>query len=350
MSAFFKHSAYVYDRGGTRKMRQLLPLQMVRWDRTRDTISGATVVVANPDPQCQKLLASIRAGRHELVIYRGGERVWEGPITLPTYTGPKVTIKASDVWQYVYRTIDRKGTNNAYPHVGSAVVRCQTMLTRELARKERLGYNLVGYINAIQSNADVKTSKRTMPYQNTVWEDIDALAADGGIDYTALGRSLMVWDTHTPIGRGPDLTDVDIIGDVIVSEYGSDLATYLAVTDGQGRWAAYSNTVDKSGADPYWGEWEILNTAYQYDPDDPEAAEPTLAELKQQAQRNASHRLPTPVVVRIADSSQVNPASVDKLFSSLVPGVWFSLRSHHGAKRRADAEAGLRASRGDRRR
>lgn len=92
-----QHTAFLYDRGGQRQIGALTPLARVHWERKRDDMSMATVYIATTSPECNKALGLAEAGRAELVIFRGGMRVWEGPITRISYMGNSAEIEAHDV-------------------------------------------------------------------------------------------------------------------------------------------------------------------------------------------------------------------------------------------------------------
>lgn len=314
------HSAYLYDRGGANRLLELRPPVQVTWQRLRDDVSAATVQLAAP--QCIQDVSKIEPGRHELVIFRGSQRVWEGPITLVRWERDVVTVEARDVMFYVQRLISKQGLNNAYPNVTTTVQRAKTLLAQELPRLEALDppVNIAPHVVTYNHFDDARTAKNTIPYQTTVFEDIDDLAAKSGIDYTVVGRSIVIHDTHIFLGRTPILSDADIGGNVIVTAYGSELATFAAVTGAEGIYghAVASDRVDPvTGADPYYGIWEILDDAYD---EEGSGAAPTLNELASQAVRNLSGRLPTPVTVRIPDGSSLLPTSAITL-DLLVPGV-----------------------------
>lgn len=325
-----KHHVYLYDRGGRNRIDELTDLSLVRWDRVRDDISASNIVVSNPGQQCSKTLAAIEPGRHELVVFRGTRRVWEGPITLLTYDKYSVTVEAKDPWHYTYRTIMRSAHDNAYPNVTSAIQRIKGIMESEMVRMERLDppINVMPFFTPIDMEGSARTSRSTMRYESTVWEEVDDMAAKGGIDYTAVGRSLLVWDTHMPLSTSRMLTEEDFTNDVHVTSYGMELATYAAVTDGRGRWGS------AGGTDDYYGLWEVLDTAYQdQDVTDEDFQEIPKAELVAQAARNLTGRNPTPVVVRIPDNSSLTPKAVEELIDFLVPGVFFPLRSTSTVRR-----------------
>jgi hypothetical protein len=324
-----RHTAFLYDRGATTLLGTLGPLSKVEWERLRDDISAASVTIAERSHECNTTLGLAAAGRSELVIYRGDERVWEGPITHIAYQGESVTISARDVGHYVYRTIMKSEYNNSYPNITSAVHRVERILRTELVRMEAQDppINLLPYLTAHHNTGDAGTSSHTLPYEMTVYEHMDSLAARGGLDYTVVGRAMHLWDVHQPaLGVLPTVSQKDFLGDVVITEYGMDLATVSVVTDGRGRWG------EAGGADPYFGLVEILETAYdeatgdQWDEnDDQDPPEPpSEAEMRSQAQRILAGRNPTPVVVRVPDNSSLNPNGVLAI-GDLVPGVHIPL-------------------------
>lgn len=321
-----RHSVLIADRGGFPVVGQIEPATMVRWNRERDDISSAVVRIRNPGVDCCGLLASIRSGRHEMVIYRGDARVWEGPITRVAYHSDYVEVEARDVMHYAYRTIARAAYSSAYPNVETGPDRARRMFEAELARKEALDkpINVLPFID-FRSHADTaRTTRSTKPYQMTIWEDLDTMGARGGLDYTVIGRRIVVNDVHDVIGRTPVMTEDDFLADIVVTEYGMELATYLAVTDGEGNWGAVG------GTDPYYGEWELLATNYEEEVASDDTAvpdPPTTAELQSQAQRNATGRYPTPLIVRVPDGAGVSPTSSALTIDTIVPGIRIPVRA-----------------------
>jgi hypothetical protein len=318
-----KHTVYIYDRGGITRIGVVELPTRVRWNRVRDDISNANVVVRNPGTECCELLSRVEPGRHEMVIYRAGVREWEGPITRMAFHTDYVEIEARDVMHYVYRTIARAAYNNAYPNIDYTTERMRDMLTAELARKEALSppINVLPYL-AISTHAETsKTSRSTQAYQLTVWEDIDSMAAKAGLDYSVVGRRIYANDVHDVVGRTQIMTEADFLGDVIITAYGLELATYSAVTDSEGHWGAFG------GVDSYYGEWELLHSSYGEAESAATDEAQTVVELTEQAKRNLAGRYPTPLVVRVPDSSALNPATTSILFEQLVPGVRIPLRA-----------------------
>lgn len=322
------HEAFLYDRGGKDRLGSLGNMDRVQWERIRDEISSASVRITSRGLVCDTTLGLAAAGRTELVIFRGGIRVWEGPVTHIAYQGTGVEITARDVGHYVYRTAMTKEYDNRYPRIGKVTTRIHRILMDELVRMEAQDppVNVRPHIVLHEAAGDAKTSSRTLPYQMTVYEHMDTMAARGGLDYTIVGRALHLWDTHDALGTTATVTESDFIGDVVITEYGMELATVSIITDGKGR-AGISGK-----ADPYYGLVEVLDTAYDessgedWDEATTEPDPPSVKEMKSQAAKILAGRNPAPTVVRVPDNSTLNPNGVLTI-EDLVPGVFIPLRA-----------------------
>jgi hypothetical protein len=328
-----KHTAFLFDRGGRRKLASLDDLQRVKWGRKRDDPSTATVYVGSPGIECQKALELAETNRVELVIFRGADRVWEGPLTRISYRGASVEIEARDVMVYLQRTAMRNEYDNRYPNNTLVLDRVKRIMTAELARKEALDppVNVLAHVQYLYENSpdvsDAGTAARTYPMQYTVFEHIDNYAAKGGLDYTVVGRSILLFDVHHRIGQTPMVGADDFIGDIVITQYGMELATYVAMTDGKGNWGAagYEEDGVLTGVNPYYGEWEVLHQAYDEETasTDPEDI-PSVAELESQAQRSYKQAEKPPLVARVPDNTRLNPDGVLTI-DMLVPGTWVPL-------------------------
>lgn len=317
------HTAFVYDRGGQRQLVALEPLYRVKWERRRDDMSTATAFLSTPSEECAKQLALLESGRMELVIFRGTERVWEGPITRIAYKGSTVEIIAHDVMHYVNRTAMRAEYDNRFPNADYVLERVKRILNTELARKEALDppINVLPYIQYLYAvpRTDSRTAAHTQKMQSTVFAHIDAYAARGGLDYTVVGRRILFWDVHQPIGQTAMVTADDFLDDPVITQYGMELATQIYITDGEGNYGQYG------AVDPYYGEWEMVQDAYDENTSGPDDdPNPTVTEMTSQASRIWAQTKRPPLVVRIPDNTSLNPNGVLSI-SDLVPGVWVPL-------------------------
>lgn len=318
------HSVMVYDRGGFTRLFQLEDVISVQWQRVRDDISVADVTISSPGPDCLRLLEQIEPGRHEMVLFRGTQRVWEGPITLLVEQQgltPTVSIQARDVMHYAYRLIMRRRYSNAYPNIVTTVGRAENILRTELERREAPNenppINVLPHLQVLTNSDMARTSRVTQAYQATVFEDMDSLAAYSGLDYTVVGRRIVLFDRHRALGRTPTVTQADFQGDVRISVYGMEMATFAAVTGGNGMFGI------SGGRDPYYGQWEILDSAYDEEAD---TAAPTQSELNSQAVRNLSGRIPTPIQIRVPENAQINPNGVLTM-DNMIPGIQVPVRA-----------------------
>lgn len=319
------HRAFIHDRGGVERLDEVVNLSLCQWGRVRDDISEATVSISAMYCDAQAAaLERIEPGRHELVIYRGDERVWEGPITRFAATREGVSIFARDVVHYLYFLAMQNGYDNSGTNSDFVTNRAYNIITTELTRKNGVelplglpSVNLLPYLTNHHTAQDARTTAKTVPMQYTVFEHIDNLAADYGMDYTAVGRAIHLWDTHRSLGQTVTMTEDDFLGDLTVTSYGMELGTRTISTDGMGIWG------EAGGVDVYYGLWERLTTAYDEQTDD---TVPTQQELESQAIRSLVNRNPTPVVVRVPDNSGINMRG-NFTIADLVPGVLVPLRS-----------------------
>lgn len=157
------------------------------------------------------------------------------------------------------------------------------------------------------------------------------MAANSGLDYTAIGRSILLWGTKHRIGSLPEFRDSDLGSPPIVSEYGMAFANFYAIGDGNGLHGE-ANRLDANGKDPTYGIVEMLSSSWASDsPADTgtysqEGIATIVKSFADYAERSISDRFPPPVVVRVPDNTTLNPATVLSI-QQLVPGVVIPLRS-----------------------
>lgn len=324
------HRVFVYRRGGQVPMGEITPLTDIQWTRKRDDISECLIHTTGFGDDCGQLLASMRCWMHELVVFRDGERVWEGPITRMTYTPDNVEVEAKDVMAYVYRRIMRQGYDDSYRVVNgtilgqSSVVERAALITMNALAPD--DPNVLPYLSSITYPDDAGQSRVVPDFSRTAWEEIDDLAATAGLDYTTVGRRILYWDTHRPVGRLAEMRDENFNDPPVVTEYGMQTATVFAVTNNAGVYGIAD--ADKSA----YGLIEQLASAYgETEGGDTEVLTATAKlaleqTLEAQAKRSIAHRYPTPLVVRVPDNSTLNPDSHLGI-NQLIPGVWIPLRA-----------------------
>lgn len=310
------HTAFLYDRGGNRRIGQFTGTMRVTWQRVRDGVSEASVTFRATGRECCALVEQARTVRHELVIFRGNERVWEGPLIHITAMREGVcTIRARDVLFFTQRCVLKHRWASAYPAIEKVTARTVRILKGEMGPWEAAGANLLGGIVASDSPGMAKTSRVAEKYSGYVWDDMEALAQNSGMDYTVAGRRLLLFDTHELIAMGRPLVDNDFLDGMEVSEYGVELAvrSYTAGMNGK--------VGLKVTEDDYYGPVELLAQAFNNG--SVSARPPTVTELNQEAARNARSRYPAPVTLRVPENVGLAPGVVDGLMPWLVPGTGF---------------------------
>ena len=329
-----QNRVFVYDRGGMVRRGELTSLARVTYSRKRDDIGNLIADTNGYSAEDWEFIGSLRSWIHEIVVFRDGVRVWEGPITRITYRPDGVEIEAKDVMAYIYRRILRQGYNDSYRIVNgeqrglsTVVERAVRICMNALAPDDP---NLLPYLTSLDFPDDARVSRSVPDYSRSAWEEIDDLAATAGLDYVAVGRRIIFWDTHRPLGRLPELRDENFSDPPIVTEYGMLTANIFAVTNNNG---VYGLSTRGLLPGPYglieqvassYGETEAgLEEALSQE--SREALEKTLT---QQADRNISGRYPTPVTVRVPDNSALHPETPVG-FNQLVPGVWVPIRAEN---------------------
>lgn len=331
---------FVYDRGGQTIRGEITPLIDVLWNRKRDDISGALLHIAEWDGDMRTFLGSLRTWMHEIVIFRESgngdmERVFEGPITRIAATKGGVEIEAKDVMAYVYRRIMRQGYNDSYriingEQVGqhTVVERAQQIIMNAMAYDDP---NILAYLAPLNHSTDARQSRVVKDFSKTAWEEVDDLAAHAGLDYVTSGRRILLWDTHQPIGRLPEMRDGDFSDPPVVTEYGMSMANVFAVTNNNGVWGI-ADKLDEDDMPGPEGFIEQLASSYGESEGGANGASLTrkartdlVRNLNAQARRNIAGRYPAPLVVRVPDNTQINP-DLNIGINQLIPGVWIPLR------------------------
>lgn len=339
------HSAVIFDRGGSNSLWPLKDLGFVQWERARDAISeGMIRIFGDACSRQQAILDQVESHRHELVLFRGSDRVWEGPIHRVHDDGGFVEIAARDVLEYVDNTPLTQDWDNSTAGDGAVAVTTRLgeiivyEMTHSRIQKNAAGVdvlvqawealdppaNVVPHIVVHNYVNEAGTSAHTIPFQQTVGQHLKSMSRTSGIDFTAVGRAIHIWDVSRNLGRLAPWTEANFRDTPKVTQYGADHAqsSYVIGQDG-----VYGSAINEENLD-YYGPWTTIFTAYNEEGSDA----PTEAELTSQARRNLSGRSPVPVEVRIPDNSSI--ILTDRLtINDLVPGVQVPLRATLNARK-----------------
>jgi hypothetical protein len=269
--------------------------ETVEWSRELDGISRASVRLPS---NCCGALADVRTWRHELHISRAGEQTWEGPISVDASCRSGNVLEARDIlWWQTRRVIHND-------HIWAAIGAVPA--ARELL--------IDGYQpddpNAIQYIQDIGTGvvqgRTYLTNSDYVMTAIDDLAK-GNLDYTTIGRRIVLMPQGYQLGRLSLLTCDHFQGDVCGTEDGYAAATRAVVKgkDDSGIVGSFG------GTDSYFGLIEVLTQ------DDAITSSTTAAD---QARGIVNGANPPPFLVQPPDGSALSP-DAPLCMAELVPGV-----------------------------
>jgi len=235
-------TAYLYDRGGQQRLYRFEAGAVVSadWTRVLSDTGSATLIVDAALCDCD-WLGRIRAVRHELVLYRDNQRVWEGPITRIAYSQTRVTIIAKDVsWWFHKRAVLRTfATGNA---VSLALGYAQQALVHD-------NPNARAFLQANLNRGETITTAHN-DADGYVIDALDELV-EAGIDWAVLGRRVFFWASVNPVGRTNLIrTPTDLAAEVTVFEDGESLVTRAFATGGDTWGASILAGADTTPATP----------------------------------------------------------------------------------------------------
>ncbi|QGJ95260.1 minor tail protein [Microbacterium phage Jayden] len=329
-----KHRLSIYDRGGSRRVDNLVDVASVKWERVRDSKSTAEWTLSGRSCEAQAdVIRKIAdgGGRYEVVVHRGDERVWEGPIRRVSTLRDRATFLATDIKEYM----DRTPLSVAWPNSdegGPTLMgdRLEDIITWELTQSYAMMTNsgpvtvprwegLPQPINVLPFltvyPGTVLTRSSTEDFEMLLGEHIDNLV-DGGMDFTVVGRRMILWDSALSIGQTRRLTDADFYGDIEVIRYPSEHWSISHLSASRDDESGFRGVGHAGAPHDFYGVWENIVSMQSEESTD----EPTQQELNSQAQRDILHRTPVPLEVRIPDGVGLR-LTHDLTIQQLVPGV-----------------------------
>lgn len=301
------HRVIAVDRGGAPTVFDLSEVATdIEWARLLDETSEASVRVVSPSAECCEALGRLRTWRHELQVYRGPDRVWEGPLRVIEYGPDEISLYARDVsgWLEVRKA-------EAFTGVVDSAERAYAVIRAALAVDDP---NVRPYVQ-LRGPSGQQVSREVQENSTYAIDEIRDLAAVG-MDWTVLGRSIIVGDTTTEFRFG--LNDEHFRGAVTVTDdgnlYGSEwtvrgeAAAAAVVPDGE---EAPQVVGIAGGESPYFGLVQrIIEETVETNAEAVEAAQ-------ERVDFNASG---PPLVLDISRDATLLPEAPVSV-NSLVPGA-----------------------------
>lgn len=223
--------AYVYTKGGG---TQLLPLDAaatIEWGRNRNAFSVSQVTV-NADSDSFGQLGDVHTWAHELVVFRDGRRVWEGPIRYLDYGKSDTILHAVDVAGWMAKRRISMTRRLGEDVVSPVTTEMELSLVRAMADDDP---NILAHRDVRHHAAETQISRDVRAGSGYYAGDFTGMAGKGA-HFTVIGRRIVIWPDEVLIGRVDTLIpERDTTADVRVVENGDALATSATAVDADDR-------------------------------------------------------------------------------------------------------------------
>lgn len=212
--------AFITWKGGAPRFCDLQGTTEITWGRDLNDISEAEVVVTLGgvvDEACCALLGDIEPWCHELHITRDSQVPWLGPVTEVIYEADKVTIRAKDMLAWTTVRVSEEPIDFTTA-TGSGPADWTTMAEEILA--VAFAEDDPAVLPYVSATLTGYVGEQLFPaYTDTAFGQLDALAGTG-LDYTTVGRTIILSSENTPASAIATLTDGMIIGPVQLTKTG----------------------------------------------------------------------------------------------------------------------------------
>lgn len=288
-------------RGGQTRIGTISNLTLVEWERRLDAIAVATVRGVRGVNDCEEF-RDVDPYATELRISRHGLIVFEGPVYISRERGHGITIEARDVVHHLERRRIRVMID-ASTTPGVDATRVADLIIREAFRFDNP--NVLEFLHVVSGAPPItrKIDPINDPYAFSELSDV----ARNSVDWTTVGRRIIVVPTGVPVGQITALTDNDIVGDYEIVKSGRDYTSSPTV---KGAGALFAT---RGGVDQRYG---LVESVYQD------------AQLTTQEAVNAAVDVRYPLTPRpprtvVLDNGVKLKPTAPNTMAALVPGVQF---------------------------
>lgn len=305
-----RHTVVVNGKGGYPRVGTLDGISQLAWSRVLDDTSTASVSIqvgGNASQACCNLLSSLEPWCHELQFFRDGQPVWEGPVQSVAESAPEtVTVGARDVTSWLDVRIIHAYHDFTYGEDLALIA--QALIEDGLLPDDP---NILPWLAVTLAG---QTGERE--YQDPLDEvqyvgDAVRELARTGLDFTVLGRRIILAGEQIPAAPVGVLTDDHILGPYSSTKEGRYTATKWYVS-GDGFIVAEGGTS---------GSYGLIERI---------ASEGAILD-EDSASANALSRLqatnPTPRIVDLSQGAHLaahTPIPIDRLVPGALVGVALS--------------------------
>lgn len=298
-----RNQVVLYAKGGERRIDLLPDASSLKYGRRLNQVSTAQVVIPTAGHSgCCGILGGIGSWGHELVIFRDGERVWEGPVTQPVWGKSQVTITAHDNMVKPSVTATREAV--VVPDAAYVVDQGAADLVRSFTGDDP---NVLTHLTVLAPGTG-PTTTREVEAGDGYWGEHIADLVKAGLCWTVVGRRIVLWPSTVYPGRTAStlLPGLHMTAEVEIVEDGLALATGVLAVNDDGEAASSTGT----NVDPFYGRVEaVVNSAAV-----------GLTALTGVADQTRQRSYPAPLTLRVPAGSALS-CDAPFHFSELVPGA-----------------------------
>lgn len=214
---------FVTDKCNAPRICQLTNIISVAWNRKLDDISEAAIVVGLSDPECCECMADIEPWCHMIHIIRNGVIVWQGPVVRITYGFNQVTIEARDILAFLQVSVPQGSLTVGPKEITDIAI--DVLNVGFADRDDCFMGNVIqtditqGSRPTLFANTYISPDNGFSAFDGSVFDWLQILA-ENGLDYTALGLTLILSVEDAALQPIGVLTDEHILGEIEVSKDG----------------------------------------------------------------------------------------------------------------------------------
>lgn len=239
-------SFFLTQRCGSSGVTCVLDAELVnaKWDRRLDDVSEADLVMrfsGDNTYTCCECLAEAEPWCHELHIWRDGEEVWVGPVQTIEYEYDTVTLKAKDSLAWMGVRVPPVDIN--FVGTGTDLTDVAIFLI-DTAFSEDGPENTCEVDNIFSQPTGFTFDVFQEKFSQTALETLRDLG-DIGLDFTTLGRTIVLVGDTTPLTPLVLLNDEHIMGGLKITKDGTIQGNrYYIHFDGDGGVPASGQATD----------------------------------------------------------------------------------------------------------
>lgn len=299
------NEAWLYKAGGQVPIAPIEVPSSLEWNRVLNDCSDAVVEVATGNHgECCSIYGKLGTWGHELVMFRDGLRVWEGPLVNIKWRRGGVSLIAQDplAWAKKRATSAKLVSVSDY-----AEKQAWEMVAESFGASGAHDPQVIPYAQRLAANTGPPVTRDVKVFGGMYYDQWLELAKAGAM-FTFNGRKLLVWHSGYVMGTTSSLLPEHLSGEIEVEEDGFGVGVRVAFVNDEGVAGTSPVTIDN-----FYGLNDLLIAS-----DAPDASN-----LAAMATTHSEGTYPAPLLVNVAQDSVLScdaPFGIEELIAgTLVP-------------------------------